>query len=249
LKETLVSRFAATFVHFLLSLAVFAGLTYLIVIEWFPGFFFAIDGGWEGMRIIAAVDLVLGPVLTLIVYKEGKPGLRFDLTLIGITQAVCLAAGAYVVYSERPIFFVYYDQHFYSSSAGTYTDYGLIPPDPADYGTDTPVAVYVRLPPDPIKEADVRSILFSDAVPLWTYASLYVPLRDHMTAVIEGATPIEDLRSRDEDGAVDAFVAEHGGAVSDYAFIPIHSRYRHAFLGIRKGDRSMVDILEVPPPL
>jgi hypothetical protein len=81
----IVSRYEACFYHFLISLLVFAGLAYLILYQWYPGFFYAIDGGWEGMRIIVGVDLILGPILTLVVFKAGKPGLRFDLTMVAIT--------------------------------------------------------------------------------------------------------------------------------------------------------------------
>ena len=43
------------------------------------------------MQIIIGVDLIMGPVPTLIVFKADKKGLKFDLTLIGIFQGVCLA--------------------------------------------------------------------------------------------------------------------------------------------------------------
>ena len=99
----------------------FVFLAYLVLAHWFPSFFYSIDGGWEGMRIIIGVDLILGPSLTLMVFKVGKPGLKLDLTLIGLFQSICLMAGVYVVYSERPLFFIYYDQHFYSTSADTFS--------------------------------------------------------------------------------------------------------------------------------
>jgi len=54
-----MSRYLAAFYHLLISLAVFAVLAYLVVFVWYPDFFYSIDGGWEGMRIIIAVDLVL----------------------------------------------------------------------------------------------------------------------------------------------------------------------------------------------
>lgn len=68
-----MSRYLAAFYHLLISLVVFCFLAYLVVFVWYPEFFYSIDGGWEGMRIIIAVDLVLGPTLTLVVFKAGKP--------------------------------------------------------------------------------------------------------------------------------------------------------------------------------
>ncbi len=115
-----MSRFSAFSYHMAISLVIFAILAYLIVEVWYPEFFFTIDGGWEGIRIVIGVDLVLGPLLTLVVYKAGKPGLKFDLSCIGVLQSLCLIAGVFVIYTVRPLYFIYYDKHFYSASADTY---------------------------------------------------------------------------------------------------------------------------------
>ena len=98
-----MNRFTAFATHIGISLVLFLVFGFLILYHWYPSIFFATDGGWQGIRIVAFVDLVLGPTLTLAVFKVGKPGLKTDLTLIGILQTVCLIAGTYVVYSERGI--------------------------------------------------------------------------------------------------------------------------------------------------
>jgi hypothetical protein len=243
-----MSRYKACFYHFLISLSIFVVLAYVILFHWYPDYFFAIDGGWEGMRIIIGVDLILGPMLTLIVFKAGKPGLKFDLAAIGTLQAVCLIAGLAIVYTERPIFFVYYDEHFYSSSSDSYTSIGLIVPDPSDY-SDTVPAKVIALPPEhPLEEADFRIILFQDDIPGWAYPRIYSKLSEHMDKVIAGGISEEELRDRDDDGKLEIWLEDNGGSFSDYFFIPIHSRYRDAFIGIRKSDSSFVDIIEIPPP-
>jgi len=244
-----VSRYEACFYHFLISLAIFVVLAYIILFHWYPDYFFAIDGGWEGMRIIIGVDLILGPMLTLVVFKAGKPGLKFDLSAIGTLQAVCLVAGLVIVYTERPIFFVYYAEHFYSSSADTYTNHGVATPDPARYSDTVPAKVISLLPGNPIEEADFRQILLQDGIPVWAYQPTYSKLSEHMDKVMAGGISEEDIRDRDDDGKLEVWLEENGGSFSDYVFIPIHSRYRDAFLGIRKSDSSFVDIIEIPPPM
>ncbi len=154
---------------------------------WYPEFFYSIDGGWEGMRIIIGVDLVLGPVLTLMVFRAGKPGLKFDLTIIGLFQGICLLAGVYIVYIERPLYFVYYEEHFYSTNAGTFERFKLRAPDVESRFADVPAKVFALLPDNAIEEADVRKLLYQDGVPTWLYVPLYVPLSGHMEEVIEHA--------------------------------------------------------------
>ncbi len=244
-----MTRYHAAFYHLLISLAIFAVLTYLVLAVWYPGFFFSIDGGWEGMRIIIFVDIVLGPTLTLVVFKANKPGLKFDLTLIGLFQAVCLLAGTFIVYSERPVFFVYYDRHFYSSSADTFTRYGLESPDPARFSATTPAKVISLLPENPIEEADVRRILYQDGIPAWVYSPTYQPLEAHLPKIIDEGVTETSLRDRDTGGNLDRWLQKHDGKFSDFAFYPIHSRYRDAFLAIRRSNLAFEDIIEIPPPM
>ena len=70
-----------------------------------------------------------------------------------------------------------------------------------------------------------------------------------MGKVMAGGISEEELKDPDADGKLETWLEDNGGSFSDYVFIPIHSRYRDAFLGIRKSDRSFVDIIEIPPPM
>ena len=94
-----IPRVRAFLIHLAISFVIFLVLAYMIVVYWYPLPFFHTDGGWQGFRIIVGVNLVLGPLLTLIVYKPGKPGLKLDLTLIGMAQALALSWGIWVTYS------------------------------------------------------------------------------------------------------------------------------------------------------
>ena len=88
-----MNRWQASAIHFGISLTVFLILLAVILLVWYPGILFSIDGGWTGLRIVMGVDLVLGPLLTLVVFKLGKPGLKFDLSCIVIAQIACMTWG------------------------------------------------------------------------------------------------------------------------------------------------------------
>ena len=79
-----MTRISAFLVHLGISFAIFLALAYLVVFIWYPDFFFSTDGGWQGIRIIALVDLVLGPVLTLCVFVG--TAIIVDLRLLGVTM-------------------------------------------------------------------------------------------------------------------------------------------------------------------
>jgi hypothetical protein len=75
-------------IHFLIGLAIFLGLLAVILFLWYPGILFNVDRGWAGLQLVIGVDLIAGPLLTLVVFKTGKRGLNFDLSCIAIFQAV-----------------------------------------------------------------------------------------------------------------------------------------------------------------
>lgn len=55
---------------------------------------------------ILLVTVVLGPVLTLVVFKPGKPSLRFDLATIFVIQLGALGHGLWVAAESRPAYLV-----------------------------------------------------------------------------------------------------------------------------------------------
>ncbi len=165
-----MNRFGAFLIHLAISLAIFAVLAWLVVYVWYPDFFFASDGGWQGIRIIVLVDLVLGPLLTLVVFNRNKPRaeLRRDLSIIATFQTVCLAAGTWVVYSERPLALVYVDGQFYSMSAEDYREVDVEVPSLDAIPGPYPKRVLVELPEDLERQSTVREGAFASGRPLRT---------------------------------------------------------------------------------
>lgn len=104
-KPLLITKLKATAVHLSLSLVVFIYLVYQIYYNWYPQPYFAIDGGWQGIQIIAAVDLVLGPLITFLIFdlSKSRREILFDLSVIVIIQLGALFYGIAQVYNQRPV--------------------------------------------------------------------------------------------------------------------------------------------------
>ncbi|HEY9033325.1 MAG TPA: hypothetical protein VIN71_05245 [Pseudomonadales bacterium] len=66
-----------------------------------------------GIKILAAVDMVLGPLLTFLVYRPGKKGLKLDLAVIALCQFAALAYGLHSIHASRPTYLVFYGDTFY----------------------------------------------------------------------------------------------------------------------------------------
>jgi hypothetical protein len=102
-----MTRFRASFVHLVISATIVSAVLAIVFLLWYPGPTFRIAGAMSPVFILIGVDLVLGPLLTLIVFKQGKPGLKFDLSFIAVLQLVALLYGSHTLFSARPHFLVF----------------------------------------------------------------------------------------------------------------------------------------------
>ncbi len=111
-KKTLwKAKLKATAIHLSLSLMIFLTVLLLVLFVFFPSFYFSMCGGIQGMYIMFGVDVVLGPLLTLIVFNPNKPRREIisDFSVIGAVQLVALVYGLNTIYHERPKLVVLYD--------------------------------------------------------------------------------------------------------------------------------------------
>lgn len=104
----------AALLHFLLSLPVALAVAWLVFGIWFPGVLRELTGGSALFLILMAVDLVCGPVLTLVLYSPAKSKYKWavDLGLIVSIQMMALVYGMTQVASARPVFVAFEGDRF-----------------------------------------------------------------------------------------------------------------------------------------
>ncbi|XOV84334.1 MAG: hypothetical protein ACFHXK_04300 [bacterium] len=239
-----MSRFSAFAIHLGISFLIFVVLAYLVVFEWYPGIFFDTDGGWRGMRIIIAVDLVLGPLLTLIVFKAGKPGLKFDMTVIALLQFVCLSAGTFIVFDQRPIAVVFSDGRFTVMNKDDYTDVGAKVPDLKNFPGDNPKWVMVQLPNELADEADLRREAFTSGRPMSTLTDFYVPYATDRADFFAKANDMNVvLQSKPWARRVNSWLSDQGGTIEDYAFFTYSTRYIFGYMIYERSTREQVGLI------
>ena len=152
------SRWTAFAIHLGISALVFLVLAAVIIFVWYPGFLFQTDGGWQGIRLIAGIDLVLGPLLTLIVYNKGKKSLPIDLSIIALVQVSALCVGTYLVYQERPLAIIFADNRFITMSHNSFAFSGLNPIEiPLVQQDKKPAWIYVKSQPNMPGETDTQA--------------------------------------------------------------------------------------------
>jgi hypothetical protein len=105
---------AATF-HFIISTALSALVICLLFFGWYPPPYFVPLGGLLLLVMIVGIDMILGPLMTLILYNPTKSrrALLLDLSLIAIMQISAMGYGLYSGYTSRIVFKVFDGKSFH----------------------------------------------------------------------------------------------------------------------------------------
>lgn len=79
----------------------------LVFFIWYPSPLASAVGVTHIFLMLLAIDVIIGPVLGFIVYKEGKKTLKMDLTIIIVLQLTALGFGIYSIAEGRPVWLAY----------------------------------------------------------------------------------------------------------------------------------------------
>jgi hypothetical protein len=103
------ARSRAALVHFGGSTLIAVVTAALVLLIWFPFPYREVSGGTELFVLVVAVDIVLGPLLTFVVFNLAKPRSELvrDLGVIVAVQMLALAYGLWTVHNARPIYLVH----------------------------------------------------------------------------------------------------------------------------------------------
>ena len=147
-RPLLITKLKATGIHLCLSVAVFVYLAYQIYFNWYPQPYFSIDGGWQGIRLVGAVDLVLGPLITFLIFNPHKPRreIVFDLAIIVAIQLGALAYGIHATYSQRPVAVVLIDEFVVSTTMEQYGGMLGSVDELTKYSEEKPPVIFAEIP-------------------------------------------------------------------------------------------------------
>lgn len=177
-------KIRAASIHLGISFLVFLGIFYAILFQWYPEPFFTAEGGWDGIKLMAAVDLVLGPSLTLIIFNHTKARkeILFDLSLIVIIQISALIWGGLQVYSERPVALVMWEGTFYTVTEDYYQKQNIALKDIATYSDEKPLIIYAETDHS-VEQLEEIQRLNQQMIPPYAQVHLYQSVKENMNKV------------------------------------------------------------------
>lgn len=222
-------RVKASVIHLGLSLAVASSAALLVFGIWYPYPYRDISGGRELFLIVVAVDVLLGPLITLAVFNRKKPRteLRRDLAVVGLLQLAALGYGLWTVFVARPVHLVFEVDRFRAVHA-IEVPFELL--GKTSLSVDAmpiigPSLLSLRSPKDEKEKSDVLMAEL-EGLPLAARPDFWQPYSADVAGVVKAARPLAGLKERFATRAedIDKAVAATGRPVQALAYLPLVSR-------------------------
>lgn len=216
-----MSRFRASGFHFVISLLVGLVLLALSWFMWYPAPMLMAIGGHEIFLLVVGIDVVLGPLLTLVVFKSGKKTLKFDLAVIALLQIAALVYGVSTLLEARPAYVAALGDKFQVIQATEVTDANLAKAKtslpwwgPRWVGTKAPTGRY---------DIDAVNDVTAVGGGRGHFPQIHVPYDSMAKELIQRAQPIAALKKINSAQAaeIDAWLAKHGYTEQTAKFQPI----------------------------
>lgn len=222
-----MSNWKAGLIHFCISVPVVVIAALTMVVVWFPPPLFQAAGGQHLILILAGVDVVIGPLLTLLVYQQGKRTLKFDLAVIGIIQVGALLYGVHTIFLARPAYIVFAVNQFEVVTAADIPAEEQLKAHLPEF-RHSPAGrfrvVAARLP-ESIEEQ--QRILFASLVghDLPHFPQHYISYDRAMKQIAARAAPVAELKKLNpgREQQIERWIERNGRSTETVRFLPVRA--------------------------
>ncbi|WP_454254525.1 TfpX/TfpZ family type IV pilin accessory protein [Pseudomonas sp. Marseille-Q8238] len=239
-------RIKAFVIHLLLSACLGLAVVYLVFFVWYPAPLHAAVGVTKIFLLLMGIDVVLGPCLTLLVYKRGKKSLAMDLSIICALQFGALLYGLHAMAEGRPAWLVFVDDHFQLVRANE-VDGRRLSEAKAEYRDPSWAGPRWVFAVEPENIAEKNDLLFESVfagVGIAQRPNLYQPLSLAEFFVQKARKPLALLKEYNTQSSVEAIL----GAYPEVdGWVPLKASQRDMVVLLKKGSGEVIAIVDAKP--
>lgn len=232
--------------HLFISLLI-AGISLFLIFQiWYPNPLHTALGVGQVVWLMLGIDVVLGPLLTLVIAKQGKKSLKMDLVVIGLVQLLALAYGLYSIDKGRPAAIAFDVNRFelvQKNMVQGADSYAIIKDYKNTQSQSIPI-VSVR----PAKDSEELEVRIQQELEMGVSSSanpqLYEPLEKNMDIVIGKMKPIADLEKFNDKALVEQIIAEHPQADG---FLLLVASEKNMTVLVDSKDKAFVAVVDARP--
>lgn len=247
-------RLRASLVHLGCSAAI-ASIAMVVVFHvWHPADIASLQGVGRLITVLIAIDVVLGPIMTLILFSTGKARhlLEMDLAIVASLQLAALVYGLVTVFNARPVYVVFNVDRFTIVTAAEIVDESLgraSRPDFQRLPMGRPRVIAARLPDDPLVRTELMFSSLDGGTDIFQFPELYVDYHQERERAIARSRPLAELKARNNLGEAEwrAFLSCLNRLPADLAYLPVGANSREGVAVIDRRTGDVVDLVDLYP--
>lgn len=220
-----------------------AALMHWLYPEWF---LFRYDGGWQGLKIVMLVDLVLGPVIAFIIFSPNKARhlILFDIAIVGTIQLSALIWGCYALWSQHPLALIYRDGTFNTITMADLRTQEATTDALAPFSNRKPILIYSQPPADEKAIIAETIEMFTKGIPPFIRVENYQAIDQHLDELFENDSLRKQALEEESPGALSSIAKKYDKDVDSLRLVPITMRAHNALIVMEK-DATIVSGIPV----
>jgi len=247
-----LNRYQAFGAHLLGSLVVALLTSALVFLVWYEWPLATVTGVTEIFLILLAVDVVIGPFLTLVVFNPAKKELKRDLLIILLFQIAALLMGVHTVYIARPVYLVFNVDRFDLVYANDLTDEKIKNvTDPRFQSVPflRPKVIAAKSPDD--KNARNKILLNAvqggDDIP--QLPQYYVTYDDMKVRVLERIRSLDELKlfNSGKEDQIAAIGSKYSSIKEGVGYLPLRGKVGDLTVIVRRDSAEVLDVVALNP--
>ena len=242
------TKLKASLIHFIISAFIIGCFLAFALTVWYPTPFFDISGLQHIIFILVTVDVILGPLLTFVVFKSQKTSLKFDLSIIALVQLCAFGYGVHTIYSAHPLYVAYAIDRFTPINANEVSPDKAKLPELQKSKLSGPTLVYVQKPKDPKELSRVTTEVVSGKPDLDARPEYYQPFEQFKQDILKNSIAVQYIEKKPENKQkLENFITQNGNTMQDYAFIPLSGKEKDVLWAFNLKTGNPVGVVDINP--
>lgn len=251
-KASVIERVRASLIHLLISAAIALSAMALIFRIWYPDALAEMQGVSRLVLVLVAVDVTIGPLITLIIFNRAKRSLRFDLATVACLQLAALVYGMHAIFVARPAIIAFNVDRFDVVPALDVAPQSLeraLAAGKPGLPCCGPRVVFAQLP----SSADERkTLMFSAAFggpDLPQMAEWYEPYetgKDDVTQHVRPLAELQEINGLDNE-AWASFVEALGRPETELGYLPLRAKVKDGAVIVDTRTAEIIRITVLEP--
>lgn len=239
-----MTRRRAFLLHLCISAVIGTAAIVLMFGVWYPPPYFSAAGADTLTLLLVGVDMVIGPLLTLIVFRPGKKGLRFDMIVIATLQIVALVYGMHAVAVSRPVFLVAAYDRFELVGGNEITDTDLAAgsePQFRERSWSGPRLALIEIPTDAEEYSHVQDLALV-GIDMQNVPRYFKPYAPNSAKMLERAQSLDVLFTKNpaSRAIVESWLRKRARDPADAVWVPLMAKRKDIVMLLDRKDGSMI---------